>query len=239
MSIKHTSLLLLKGKACPTVAKNCSQPLFSAPFIMHFNMESGGYWERKREREPEEGRCLKELLLHVHYPSFHFSTKCDPGIQTRCHHSPRPTPPSPHWFEGRRNIWHLHAKTWSGGKWRVVGEKRKLKGPSPTESREHGEQIGSWKVLQRSWWFDAVPSGPEPPTSAWLNYRCLGLVSMVTDWGKIVIHVLFTVGLFMPYGGWISNEQLSRKSRSTKLKGIVHPKWNFAENILTFRQFKI
>ncbi len=103
---------------------------------------------------------------------------------------------------------------------------RSWRAPSPTESREHGEQIGSWKVLHDlwsacSWWFDAVPSGPAPNICL-VELQVLGSVSMVTDWGKIVIHVLLAYSCLME-GGSVKSK-LSWKSKLTKLKGIVHPK---------------
>ncbi len=39
-----------------------------------------------------------------------------------------------------------------------------------------------------------------------------------------MIHVLFTVGLFMPYGGWISNEQTIAKKQVDKIKRNSSPK---------------
>lgn len=94
--------------------------------------------------------------------------------------------------------------------------KEKLKGDEThwiqrTQGADRLFNSGAWSLI-------CMFLPVQPPTSAWVNYRCLGLVSMVTDWKKTMIHALFTVGLFMSYRGWISNEQtIVKKQVSDKL----------------------
>ncbi len=112
----------------------------------------------------------------------------------------------------------MEGRRWKEGE--VEGRQVPLS-PENTGSRSAREKcciISDLHVLDGLMPFLAV----QPPTSAWLNYRCLGLVSMVTDWGKIVIHVLLAYSCLME-GGSVTSK-LSWKSKLTKLKGIVHPK---------------
>lgn len=171
-------------------------------------MESGSYCRRhKREKAREKrGQVLKEIITGcaiTHHSTF--LGKCDPGIQTRCYQSPLPpthlsTKETPDGYVQRTKI---------RGKWRVGGEKiDKSKGVFPQSqknaqwydrpvSASHCER--SREALEKQWalshlhvldvWMLILVVWP--PTSVWLNYRWLSLVSMVTDWKKIEIYVLW------------------------------------------------
>ncbi len=174
------------------------------------------------------------------YPSFHFSTKIWPwhpdsqSSFTKTH----PSFSSLIWRQDKR-LTFACKKHEDGGKWRVVGEKREK---FPTESREHGEQIGSWKVLHDlwsacSWWFDAVPSGPAPNICL-VELQVLGS-GIHGDWLRENCDSC-PVGLFMPYGGWISKEQTIVKKQIDKIKRNSSPKNETLLKVYSFfRQFEI
>lgn len=196
-----------RAKRAPLLQKLQSAPIFSPIYnaFPTWKVPLLRAWERVRR-----GQVLKGIITAcaiTHHSTF--LGKCDPSFQARCHHSPLPTLPSPLWFEGKRNIWHLHAKKHErGSKWRVVGEKTSWRALSPTESKEHREQInfsiavhGLWSAC--SWWLDAVPPGPAPNiclgelqvlgSGMWLSERkpwfipCLLLAySCLTEGGSVI-----------------------------------------------------
>lgn len=133
-------------------------------------MESSGYWERQREREPEEGRCLKELLLHVQLPIiplFYENVTPASRLAVIIHHGPPLLLLSDLKTGKTSDVCMQKTWRWRQMEGRKVKRERSWRALSPIESREHGEQTGPWRVLHAlwsacSWWFDAVPSGPAP-----------------------------------------------------------------------------
>lgn len=149
------------------------------------------------------------------YPSFHFSRKMwpqHPGSLSSFN-TAHPSFFSLIWRQ-EKHLTFACKKHEAGRKWRVVSEKRSWRALNQkkvkrTQGADQLFNSCAWSLICMFMFFLPV----QPRTSAWVNYRCLGLVSMVIDWKKTMIHALFTVGLFMSYRGWISNEQTILKKQ--------------------------